>query len=365
MVDAGVTFQGVNKRFGDVHAVRDLSIDVHEGEFLVLVGPSGCGKTTALRLLAGLEEVTSGQISIAGRDVTRLEPRDRDIAMVFQSYALYPHMSVYDNLAFGLKQHKTPKDEIERRVNEAAGMLALQPLLRRRPKELSGGQRQRVALGRAIVRRPKVFLMDEPLSNLDAQLRVRTRAELSALHRQLRTTVIYVTHDQVEAMTMGSRIAVMNEGVLQQIDTPQRLYDEPANTFVATFIGSPAMNLIDGEVVRLGEVLAHASRAGALPLPAGNIGAKTEGSVVLGVRPEQFERVPRAARAPGDLAGEVSLVEPHGSDLFVTLNCNGLDVTARLDPSVRVAVGEPLTVTPILDQAHYFSGETGLRLIPS
>ncbi|MDP3046670.1 MAG: ATP-binding cassette domain-containing protein, partial [Chloroflexota bacterium] len=241
-----MVFDHVSKKFGsgkgEVTAVNDLSIEVKDKEFLVLVGPSGCGKTTALRLVAGLEEISSGNIYIGNRLVNDVAPKDRDIAMVFQSYALYPHMSVYDNLAFGLKLRKTPKANIDRRVKEAADILQIGQLLDRKPKQLSGGQRQRVALGRAIVREPKVFLMDEPLSNLDAKLRVQTRAELSKLHQRLQTTIIYVTHDQTEAMTMGSRIAVMNGGLLQQLDTPQTLYDQPTNMFVAGFIGSPAMN---------------------------------------------------------------------------------------------------------------------------
>src|SRR5438093_10284258 len=240
---ANVTFDRVTKKFGDVAAVNDLNLDIADGEFLVLVGPSGCGKSTALRMIAGLEEITSGMLKIGDRVVNDLAPKDRDVAMVFQSYALYPHMSVRDNLAFGLKLRKVPRAEIERRVNETGKLLELSPLLDRKPKQLSGGQRQRVALGRAIVREPKVFLMDEPLSNLDAKLRVQTRAEILRLHRRLGATMIYVTHDQVEAMTMGDRIAVMRDGLLQQAGTPQDLYSSPANLFVAGFIGSPAMNL--------------------------------------------------------------------------------------------------------------------------
>ncbi len=239
---ASVTFDHVYKKFGDVVAVNDLNIEVADKEFLVLVGPSGCGKTTALRCLAGLEDVTDGKIMIADQVVNDVAPKDRDIAMVFQSYALYPHMSVYDNMAFGLKLRKTPKPEIKRRVGNAASILGIEQLLDRKPRQLSGGQRQRVAVGRAIVREPKVFLFDEPLSNLDAKLRVETRANISKLHLQLETTFIYVTHDQVEAMTMATRIAVINKGILQQIDTPQTLYDFPNNLFVAGFIGSPAMN---------------------------------------------------------------------------------------------------------------------------
>ena len=248
---ATVTFEHVNKQYGDFLAVNDLNLEIGDGEFMVLVGPSGCGKTTSLRMIAGLEEITSGTLRIGDRVVNDVPPKDRDIAMVFQSYALYPHMTVRENLAFGLKLRKVPKPEIERRVNEAAETIQLQKLLDRKPKELSGGQRQRVALGRAIVREPAVFLMDEPLSNLDAKLRVQTRAEIARLHQRLETTMVYVTHDQVEAMTMGTRIAVMNEGLLQQVGTPQKLYDEPINRFVAGFIGSPSMNFvevtIDGE----------------------------------------------------------------------------------------------------------------------
>jgi multiple sugar transport system ATP-binding protein len=246
---AGVVYDHVTKRFGDVTAVNDMTLDIPDKEFLVLVGPSGCGKTTALRLLAGLEEITSGTIKISDRVVNDIAPKDRDIAMVFQSYALYPHMSVYDNMAFGLKLRKTPKAQIDQRVKEAADILGIGHLLDRKPRQLSGGQRQRVALGRAIVREPQVFLMDEPLSNLDAKLRVQTRAEISKLHIRLQATFIYVTHDQTEAMTMGSRIAVMKDGILQQSDTPSNLYNHPDNMFVAGFIGSPAMNFCDVNVV--------------------------------------------------------------------------------------------------------------------
>ena len=241
---ATVTFDHVWKKFGEVVAVNDLNLEIHDGEFMVLVGPSGCGKTTSLRMIAGLEEISNGDLRIGDRVVNNVPPKDRDIAMVFQSYALYPHMTVRDNLAFGLKLRKTPKADIEKRVNEAAGLLSLEKLLDRKPRELSGGQRQRVALGRAIVREPAVFLMDEPLSNLDAKLRVETRANIARLHQRLKTTTVYVTHDQVEAMTMGQRIAVMSEARLQQVGSPQALYDHPNNRFVAGFIGSPSMNFL-------------------------------------------------------------------------------------------------------------------------
>jgi multiple sugar transport system ATP-binding protein len=356
---AGVVFESVSKRFGDVHAVRDLSLEGEEGEFLVLVGPSGCGKTTALRMIAGLEEPTSGRISIAGTAVNGVQPRDRDIAMVFQNYALYPHMCVRDNLAFGLKQRRTPKAEIEQRVAEAAAMLGLEPLLERKPKELSGGQRQRVALGRAIVRRPKVFLMDEPLSNLDAHLRLRTRAEISALHRKLQTTFVYVTHDQVEAMTMGTRIAVMKDGVLQQLDTPQRLYDEPANAFVAGFIGSPSMNLLEGEVIAAGETFAFSGPSLTLPLPASAGVAPRH--VLLGVRPEHFALADE--RQPGAIRGEVVLLEPLGSDLFVTVEAAGTQVVARLAPSTNVQRGDAIALAPDVAHVHLFVADTGERVV--
>ncbi|MBI3913356.1 MAG: ATP-binding cassette domain-containing protein, partial [Chloroflexi bacterium] len=270
---ANVTYDHVTKKFGEVIAVNDLMLEIQDKEFLVLVGPSGCGKTTALRLLAGLEDATDGAIRIGDRVVNDVPPKDRDIAMVFQSYALYPHMSVYDNMAFGLKLRKTPKAEIDRRVKEAADILGIGEFLQRKPKQLSGGQRQRVALGRAIVREPKVFLMDEPLSNLDAKLRVQTRAEISKLHQRLQTTFIYVTHDQVEAMTMGTRIAVMKDGVLQQLDSPQNLYDHPVNIFVAGFIGSPAMNFFDANIVGTRDEMALDTGGFKLPVP-GNRRAK-------------------------------------------------------------------------------------------
>jgi multiple sugar transport system ATP-binding protein len=299
---ATVTFDHVWKRYGDVTAVKDLNLDIQDEEFLVLVGPSGCGKTTALRMIAGLEEITEGSLRIGDRVVNDLAPKDRDVAMVFQSYALYPHMSVYDNLAFGLKLRKVSKPEIDKRVREAAATIELTNLLDRKPKQLSGGQRQRVALGRAIVREPAVFLMDEPLSNLDAKLRVQTRAEIARLHQRLRTTVVYVTHDQVEAMTMGDRIAVMNFGVLQQVGAPQDLYERPVNKFVAGFIGSPAMNFINVEpsTDEGRTVLKNANVE--LPVPdALRAAILSDGSKELtaGVRPEHFEVVDGTPPGPG------------------------------------------------------------------
>ncbi len=288
---ASVNFSNVTKRFGEVVAVNNLNIDVEDKEFLVLVGPSGCGKTTALRLLAGLEELTDGEIKIGDRTVNDIAPKDRDIAMVFQSYALYPHMSVYENMAFGLKLRKMDKKEIKKRVDNAAKILGIEELLDRKPRQLSGGQRQRVAVGRAIVREPNVFLLDEPLSNLDAKLRVQTRAEISKLHKQLETTFIYVTHDQTEAMTMATRIAVMNLGVLQQIDTPQNLYDNPANKFVAGFIGSPAMNFFDGKVSKENDKIIINCNSFKIVIPSKftKTYESLEGKdIFLGIRPEDI-----------------------------------------------------------------------------
>src|SRR5512137_537470 len=288
---AGITFEHVYKRFGDVIAVNDLNIEVADKEFIVFVGPSGCGKSTSLRMLAGLAEISEGKISIGDRVVNDVPPKDRNIAMVFQSYALYPHMSVYDNMAFGLKLRKTPKADIDRRVKQAAGILGIEMLLDRKPKQLSGGQRQRVALGRAIVREPAVFLMDEPLSNLDAKLRVQTRAEISKLHQRLETTFIYVTHDQTEAMTMGTRICVLKDGLMMQLDTPQRLYDTPNNIFVAGFIGSPAMNFFDVTLVEQdGDLYVDAGtfRLKLPPEKAAVAKAYAGKPVVFGARPEDF-----------------------------------------------------------------------------
>ena len=288
---ASVTFQNVQKKFGDLTIIKGLDIEVQDKEFLVLVGPSGCGKTTALRLLAGLEEITGGEIKIGDRTVNDVAPKDRDIAMVFQSYALYPHLSVYDNMAFGLKLRKTPKEEIKRRVGEAADILGIQDLLLRKPRQLSGGQRQRVAVGRAIVREPKVFLFDEPLSNLDAKLRVQMRAEISKLHQRLQTTFIYVTHDQTEAMTMATRIAVINKGNLQQLDTPQNLYDHPNNLFVAGFIGSPAMNFFPAKIVKSGEKIIVDTGDFKVQIPdelTGPYKGLDGRSVIFGIRPENI-----------------------------------------------------------------------------
>ncbi|MCW4353807.1 sn-glycerol-3-phosphate ABC transporter ATP-binding protein UgpC [Hoyosella sp. YIM 151337] len=344
-------------------SVNDLDLEINDGEFLVLVGPSGCGKSTTLRMLAGLEEATSGSIHIGDRDVTHIAPKERDIAMVFQNYALYPHMTVADNMGFALKIAKKPKDEIRRRVAEAAKLLDLEQFLERKPKALSGGQRQRVAMGRAIVREPKVFLMDEPLSNLDAKLRVSTRTQIAALQRRLGVTTVYVTHDQVEAMTMGDRVAVLKDGVLQQCDTPRALYDRPKNAFVAGFIGSPAMNLktlpIEGDGVRLGSEL--------LPLtPAVRAAAVAEGadSVTVGFRPESFER---AGASDGGFDVQVNVVEELGSEAFcyASLLSHGDadgDIIARVDARTPPAKGDRLRMRIRPDEIHTFSAETGRRL---
>jgi multiple sugar transport system ATP-binding protein len=362
---ANVTYDHVTKTFGDVVAVNDLDIEIEDKEFLVLVGPSGCGKTTALRLLAGLEEITEGTISIGDRVVNDVPPKDRDIAMVFQSYALYPHMSVYDNMAFGLKLRKTPKDEIKQRVQEAAEILGIEALLDRKPRQLSGGQRQRVAVGRAIVREPKVFLFDEPLSNLDAKLRVQTRAEISKLHTRLATTFIYVTHDQVEAMTMATRIAVIESGILQQLDTPQYLYDTPANVFVAGFIGSPAMNFFDAKVQRSDGNLLIDTGDFQVPVPSNRMdiyGPYENKNVVFGIRPEDIHdpafAPPSIEAAPVEV--KVDVTELMGNEIFVYLASGDNIFVGRVDPRTTFAMGEEVQVVFNMDNMHLFDTE-GLK----
>ncbi|MFL5966363.1 MAG: ABC transporter ATP-binding protein [Gaiellaceae bacterium] len=314
-----IEFQNVTKLYGETPAVRDLTLTVHEGEFVVLVGPSGCGKTTALRMVAGLEEITDGEIRIGERVVNDLPPRQRDIAMVFQNYALYPHKSVYDNLAFGLRMRKIAKGEQRRRVEEIARVLGIEDLLARKPAQLSGGQRQRVAMGRAIVREPQAFLMDEPLSNLDAKLRVQMRAEIARIQQTLGVTTLYVTHDQVEAMTMGHRVAVMRGGILQQVDAPQRLYHAPRNLFVASFVGSPAMNLLEGEVVRTNGGVSCKLGQAELELPAGGSPVERYAGrrVAVGIRPEELSEAGADARAR--LTGRVLLVESLGAESLAHL----------------------------------------------
>ena len=360
---ASVTYDHVTKQFGDVVAVNDLDMEVADKEFLVLLGPSGCGKTTALRLLAGLEELTQGSIYIEGQVVNDVPPKDRDIAMVFQSYALYPHMSVYDNMAFGLKLRKTPKDEINRRVKEAAAILRIEELLDRKPKQLSGGQRQRVAVGRAIVREPKVFLMDEPLSNLDAKLRVAARAEISKLHQRLETTFIYVTHDQTEAMTMGTRVGVLKDGILQQVDTPQNLYNYPANLFVAGFIGSPAMNFFDATLV---------GENGDFYVDGGTFRLKVPGhklqvllpykgkKMVFGIRPDDLhdpQFTPPNITA-GKIKAQVDVTELMGNEVLAHFLIEEKSFVARFDPRTVVRVNDTIEVMVNMDNMQIFDPQT-------
>jgi multiple sugar transport system ATP-binding protein len=347
-----VRYEGVCKSFGGVDALIDLDLTVPDGAFLALLGPSGCGKTTALRILAGLEEPTSGTVFLGERDVTRLQPKDRDVAMVFQSYALYPHKSVADNIAYPLRVRKVPKPQREQRANEVARMLSIDPLLDRMPRQLSGGQRQRVALARAIVREPRAFLMDEPLSNLDAQLRLQMRIEIKRLQKQLGVTTLYVTHDQVEAMTMADMVAVMHEGRLQQLAAPAELYARPVNLFVARFCGSPPMNVVAGEV-RDG-VFAHG--CGSIRLPAG----AAPGSVKLGFRPEHATMVARGA--PDSLDGEVYVVEPLGNETLVTVSLAGDLVNLRAAAGVDPAIGTHIGLAPDPARLHLFDPDTGAAI---
>jgi len=360
---ASVTYEHVTKHFPGVVAVNDLNLEIADKEFLVLVGPSGCGKSTSLRLLAGLEEMTDGNIYIGDRLVNNVPAKDRDIAMVFQSYALYPHMSVFDNMAFALKLRKVDKTEIKERVQEAAESLDIADLLDRKPKQLSGGQRQRVALGRAIVREPAVFLMDEPLSNLDAKLRVEARAMLSRLHLSLGTTFIYVTHDQVEAMTMGSRIAVQKDGILKQADTPQNLYDHPANVFVAGFIGSPAMNFFNAKLTGSRDEMYIQTDVFQLTVPQDKPLALAEHlgkDVIFGIRPEDIhdkEFVPVDVSAVS-LVTRVDVIEPMGSEKYLYLVVDGKDFVARVDPRSSAVVGQELEIALNMDNMHVFDAET-------
>ncbi len=360
---AEVVLRQVAKRYGDVTVIEGLDLEIADREFMVLVGPSGCGKTTALRLIAGLEEISGGTISIGGRVVNGLPPKDRDIAMVFQSYALYPHMTVGENLEFGLRMRKAPREERERLVAEAAEILGLGQLLDRRPRQLSGGQRQRVAVGRAIVRQPAVFLFDEPLSNLDAKLRVQMRAEITKLQQRLETTTVYVTHDQVEAMTMGRRIAVMNQGKLQQVGEPLEVYRRPRNLFVARFIGTPPMNVFRAAVDSAGAALVHP--AFTLPVPETARPALAGGrrEVYAGIRPENL--VERGGTAPGAAAAiplEVELVEPLGHEVVVHGRVGEDAITAKLAPTRVPAVGSRLEVSAEIGALHLFDVETEARL---
>ena len=376
---AGVAFKNVTKVYGkDVKAVNDLNLDIRDQEFMVLVGPSGCGKTTALRMIAGLEEATEGDIMIGEVRVNDVPPKDRDIAMVFQNYALYPHMNVYDNIAFGLRLRelksffwqishmadaKRIREDIDSRVKEVARMLDIEKYLARKPKELSGGQRQRVALARAIVRKPKVFLMDEPLSNLDAKLRVQTRAELIRLHRQLGITTVYVTHDQVEAMTMGQRMAIMRDGVLQQCDIPEQVYQYPANKFVAGFIGSPPMNFVPA-VIRGGHIDAGDFQ---LPIPAGNPAAGQEGkAVVLGIRPEEIldAALPSnvVATAENTVQAKVDVLEPLGYEYVAYIAVGKTNLTATISNETKVKENQVFPFLINIERIHLFDAETEVAI---
>jgi multiple sugar transport system ATP-binding protein len=362
---AEVVIRNLNKSYDEVHAVKDVNLEIRDKEFVVLVGPSGCGKTTTLRMVAGLETITSGQIVIDDTVVNELPPMDRDIAMVFQNYALYPHMSVYDNMAFGLKMRKFDRGEIQRRVKEAAEILDIQDYLGRKPRQLSGGQRQRVALGRAIVRHPRVFLFDEPLSNLDAKLRVQMRVELKKLHDRLGTTAIYVTHDQVEAMTLGDRVVVMKDGWVQQVGEPLELYNHPANKFVAGFIGSPAMNFATVRIAgRNGALRAEAEGIALALTPAlsARLTAHVGREVTLGVRPEDL-RLARADDPPG-LAFEavVEVVEKLGSEILLDVKAGEHSLVASVEPSVRAAVRDRVCLALDPERLHFFSADTEAAL---
>ncbi len=373
---AQVTLQSVKKTYPNgFQAVKDFNLDIKDGEFVVFVGPSGCGKSTTLRMIAGLEDVTSGSISIGGRVVNDVHPKDRDIAMVFQSYALYPHMSVYKNMAFALKLRGVPRDEIDRRVNDAARILGLAELLDRKPKQLSGGQRQRVAVGRAIVREPKAFLFDEPLSNLDAKLRVTTRGELKSLHQRLKTTTIYVTHDQEEAMTLGDRIVVMSNGLIQQCDTPLEVYRNPVNRFVAAFVGTPPMNFLEGTLERgaagLEFVEGSSDPSGKpyrLPVP-GSKASRVEGFVgkpiVLGLRPQMLTHRPESSATASSITMQVKVVEPLGDQMDVACSTpKHSHIVARLHAFDGVKAGQSITLHVDMDAAHFFEpGEFGKNLL--
>ena len=377
---ASLSLKHIYKKYpGGVIAVSDFNLEIQDKEFIILVGPSGCGKSTTLRMVAGLEEISSGELFIGDRLVNDVAPKDRDIAMVFQNYALYPHMTVFDNMAFGLKLRKTSKEEIRRRVEEAARILDIEHLLERKPKALSGGQRQRVALGRAIVREPKVFLLDEPLSNLDAKLRAQMRTELTKLHQKLGTTFIYVTHDQTEAMTMGTRIVVMKDGLIQQCDTPQILYDKPCNMFVAGFIGSPQMNFIDGKVLKEGEDFFvefgsedTKTRAGVkykIKLPATKnandaLVPYIDKEVVIGIRPEHvhneeelLEKFPE-----GVVEANVEVTELMGAETYLFMNCEGHSINARVDPSNTARPGDTIKITLEPNRIHLFDKDTEVTI---
>lgn len=363
---SGLTLNKINKVYPNgFHAVKDFDLEIEDKEFIIFVGPSGCGKSTTLRMIAGLEEISSGELYIAENLVNDVAPKDRDIAMVFQNYALYPHMTVYDNMAFGLKMRKIPKDDIKKRVEDSAKILGIESLLKRKPKQLSGGQRQRVALGRAIVREPKVFLMDEPLSNLDAKLRVQMRAELSKLHQKLQTTIIYVTHDQTEAMTMGTRIVVMKDGIVQQVADPQTIYNHPSNMFVAGFIGSPQMNFLNGELYEEGGEVFFRFENNSVKLPKDKADILRQNDeinkeVVLGVRPEDIKSKPYGDSQSKPISSKVEVKEQLGSETYLYLDL-GLDLKkfiARVKPTFNPGIGENVDVFFDMEKIHIFDKET-------
>ena len=363
---AGLKLINISKTYPNGFvAVKDFNLDIKDKEFIIFVGPSGCGKSTTLRMIAGLEEITGGELYIGDKLMNDVEPKDRDIAMVFQNYALYPHMSVFDNMAFGLKLRKVPKDQIEKLVNEAAKILGIEQLLDRKPKALSGGQRQRVAMGRAIVRNPKVFLMDEPLSNLDAKLRVQMRIEISKIHQRLEATIIYVTHDQTEAMTLGTRIVVMKDGVIQQVDTPQNLYDKPNNLFVAGFMGSPQMNFIDSVVTVNGNNVYLVFGNNKIRVPEARAKKLVEGGyvdkeVVLGIRPEDIkdDEAFITAHPESSFAATVRVYELLGAEVFLYFAVDDYDITARVDPRTTARPGDTITIAMDLAKMHIFDKET-------
>ena len=358
---AQVLLKDLNKKFDGMHAVKDVNLQIRDREFVVLVGPSGCGKTTTLRMVAGLEDITSGEVSIDGKVVNNLAPMDRDIAMVFQNYALYPHMSVYDNMSFGLRMRKFEKPEIDRRVKHAAEVLGIQALLERRPRQLSGGQRQRVALGRAIVRNPRVFLFDEPLSNLDAALRVQMRVELKRLHDRLETTAIYVTHDQVEAMTLGDRVVVMRDGTVQQEGAPLHLYDRPANRFVAGFIGSPAMNFLPVTVAAAGDALWAEGPGLRVRIPPQKVAPLRRYAgerAILGLRPEALRVAAGGDSADYAFDATVEVVEPLGSEILLDVRVGATPMVARVDPGMRVSAHERVRLAFDPARVHLFDTGT-------
>ena len=364
---AGLRLNNIMKRYPNgLIAVNEFNLDIEDKEFIIFVGPSGCGKSTTLRMIAGLEEISEGELYIGDRLMNDVAPKDRDIAMVFQNYALYPHMTVYDNMAFGLKLRKTPKPEIEKRVNEAARILAIENLLDRRPKALSGGQRQRVAMGRAIVREPQVFLMDEPLSNLDAKLRVQMRTEITKLHQRLQTTFIYVTHDQTEAMTLGTRIVVMKDGVIQQVDSPGNLYNRPNNMFVAGFIGSPQMNMMEAHIKKSGKDVLLSVGEYDIKLTEAKAKAAEEGgyidkTVIMGIRPEDLhdeEAVISSAGAGAVVDADVEVTELLGAEVFLYLSVAGQSVTARVNPRSTAKTNDKIKIALDLNKIHLFDKDT-------